>query len=91
MEQFTIEPLRAQKLGKSVRVTARAMVATPFPMAIFQPLERSERGMAAIFRGVPGRGPLWRSAGPGGDYASLGLTRAAAVSGRPGRRAYGSL
>jgi predicted N-acetyltransferase YhbS len=57
MEQVSIETLRRDDVQEAAKMVARAMAPTPFPMAICQRLEKSERFMEAIVKIMFGRFP----------------------------------
>jgi len=56
-EQISIEPLKGEELREAAKVAARAMAPTPFPMALFQGQQDSERGMETLFGITFGRPP----------------------------------
>lgn len=58
MKLVTIETLTSEEVPEAAKVAARALAPTPFPMAVFGGLEKTERGLEATIR-------IQFSSGPG--------------------------
>ncbi len=58
MKPVNIETLRGEEVQEAAKVAARALAPTPFPMAVFGGLDKTERGLEATIR-------IQFSSGPG--------------------------